>query len=487
MSVGVNLTFLGISARTYGVAEFGKLIFVLATTSFLELIFSGSADSILIREQVRNPNDREENLRACASLHSVFSLMVVLASIGIALYFRRDSNVSWGLVLAGIGSACQILFCIPLAHFRSEQNMFFESVLITGERLLFLCGLLTVVALKAQMVFVFACLMTSMATKTTIAYAWLFRRIAVRASTPAAAKLRYFWIESLPLMGVTLMLSLHWRLDLFLMKALSTAEQLGIYAASFRAMEVLRIVPVDVITSAFPIFCAAAASQAGTNQLGRAYSGLVRLALCTALLVTAVGFLFAPIATRFLFGGAFASAVVPLRVLIVSFPLIFWNQINSITLTATDRQRWMLFSLVGALACQLLVDLVLIPRRGAAGAGLGFVLGEVALLLGTLFAITPLAIDIKRCLGVFGKLVAAALVLWLLVGQLYRSSVWLAVVVVLPAYLLLLLLLNVMTRAEISMFTATLGTFVRSRTGAGRAAAIQPRVIAVLPDVSGEN
>ena len=487
ISVAVNLTFLGISARAYGVVEFGQLIFVLATTSFMELIFCGSADSILVREQVRNFNDREENLRACALLHGIFSLVVILASFSIAWYFRRDWNVSRGLMFAGIASACQILFSIPVAHFRSEQNMFFEAVLITGERLLFLSGLLIVVATKAPMVSVFACLMISMATKMTIGYAWLFRRVAVRVVTPAAGRLSYFWVESLPLMGISLILSLHWRVDLFLMKVLSSAEQLGVYAASFRAMEMLRIVPVDVITSAFPIFCAAAASQAGNNQLARAYSGLVRLALCSAVLVTVVSFWLAPTATRLLFGGGFANAVAPLRILILSFPLIFWNQIDSITLTATGRQRWMLFSLMGALACQLLVDLILIPRRGAAGAGFGFALGEAALLAGTLAAVVPLAIDITQFLRMFAKLIVSALALWFLIGWFHGSSLVIAGVFLLPAYLLLLVLLNVVTRAEIAWAKASLGRLVRSGMQPGQRANLQAPMVAAVPDVSSKS
>ena len=487
VSVAVNLTFLGICARAYGVVEFGQLIFVLATTSFMELIFCGSADSILVREQVRNPHDREENLRACGFLQGIFSLIVVLASFSIAFYFRREWNVSRGLVFAGIASACQILFSIPVAHFRSEQNMFFEAVLITGERLLFLCELLVVVAMKAPMVFIFAGLMISMGAKTIVGYAWLYRRVPVRLKQPASSGLRYFWRESLPLMGITLTLSLHWRVDLFLMKVLSSAEQLGVYAASFRAIEMLRIVPVDVITSAFPIFCAAAVGQAGSNQLGRAYGVLVKLALCSALLVTAVGLLLAPAATRLLFGGAFANAVVPLRILILSFPLIFWNQIDSMTLTATNRQRWMLFSLVGALAGQLLFDLILIPRRGAAGAGFGFALGEAALLAGTLLAVAPLAIDVKQCLRIFGKLGVAALVLWLLVVRLHDSSLLIAGVFLLPAYLLLLVLLNVVTRAEISAIKASIGKFVRSCAQTGQAATLPTQVVAALPDASSKS
>ena len=486
VSVAASLTFLGISARVYGVAEFGQLVFVLATTSFLELTFCGSADSILVREQVRTPGDREGNLRACAVLHAGFALIVIAVSFSIAVYFRHDWNVSRGLVLAGIASAFQILFCIPVAHFRSEQNMLFESLLITIERFLFLSGFLAVVVTKAPMVLVFACLMISTAAKTMMAYAWLFRCVPMRVVWPARAKLGYFWRESLPLMGVTLLLSMHWRLDLFLMKAFSSAEQLGVYAASFRTMEMLRIVPTDVITSAFPIFCAAAIRHDNNDQLSRAYRGLLELALCGSMLVAIVGVLFAPAATRLLFGGAFANAVLPLRILIVSFPFIFWNQINSITLTSTNRQRWMLMSLVGALGCQLLVDVVLIPRRGAAGAGSGFALGETALLVGTLFAAAPLAINLRHSMGTFLRVVGAALCLCLLIALLHRNFPILTSVLVLPAYAVLLVLFNVVTRDDISIVKISLGRFVRSRAQVGPLV-IRPTSAVLQHDVSGKS
>jgi O-antigen/teichoic acid export membrane protein len=133
----------------------------------------------------------------------------------------------------------------------------------------------------------------------------------------------------------------------------------------------------------------------------------------------------------------------------VAFPLIFWNQIDNITLTATHRQRWMFYSLLGALAFQAVIDLALIPGRGAAGAGIGFALGEAALSAATLLAVSRLGINVQQALTTVAKLVPAAALVWLLARHLQQSSLLVACVLQVPAYALALLLFRVVTPHEL--------------------------------------
>ena len=451
LSAVVNLTFLGVSARHFGVVNFGKLVFILATTSFMELAFCGSADSILVREQTRNTGDWRQNFWACIFLHGCFALTAAVVTGTLAVHWHGDWTLSRGLIFAGMASAFQIMFVVPVAFFRAEQKMSFEATLITAERIFFLAGFLTIVVRRGPMVAIFGLLALSMGMKALAAYLWFFRRWPVGSFSPQLDKLGYLLRESVPMMGVALLLSVHCRVDLFLTKALSSAEQLGIYAASFRAFEMFRVLPVDVITAAFPIFCSMAMGK--DRQEARfqgTYSTFVRLGLMLAVLGTGVGVLYAGYGTRLLFGARFTGTVAPARILLLAFPLMFWSQINNITLTATGRQRSMFYVLLAVVGWQTAVDVLFVPRAGAVGAGAAFLTGEAVMLAGTLAAIAPLTLGLKRSLRTAGKLGAVSIAACCLGTCVRSSSVWALGTLFLGAFVLLIFLFRVLTEQDVS-------------------------------------
>jgi O-antigen/teichoic acid export membrane protein len=449
LSAVVNLAFLGVAARHFGVVNFGKLVFILATTSFMELAFCGSADSILVREQTRNTGDWRQNFWACIFLHGCFALTAAVVTGSLAVHWRSDWTVSRGLILAGIASAFQILFVVPVAFFRAEQKMSFEATLITAERIFFLAGFLAIVVRREPMVPILGLLTFSMGMKALAAYLWFFRRWRIGSFRPQLDKLGYLLRESLPMMGFALLLSVHCRVDLFLTKALSSAEQLGIYAASFRVFEMLRVLPVDVITAAFPIFCSMVSGQ--DKQEARfqgTYATFVRLGLMLAVLGTGIGVLYTGYGTRLLFGARFMGTVAPARILLLAFPLMFWSQINNITLTAAGRQRFMFYVLLAVVGCQTAVDVLFVPRAGAVGAGAAFLTGEAIMLAGTLAAIAPLMLGLKQSLRTAGKLVAVSIAACLLGLRGRTSPAWVLGALFLGAFVLLILLFRVLTEQD---------------------------------------
>lgn len=471
-SAVASLVFLATAARAFGVATFGKLVFVLASTSFMELAFCGSADSILVREQTRQPDDYEQHFSACFFLQGCFALTVLVVTAILAILWRGDWLLSRGVIFAGLATTCQVMFVIPVAFFRSVHKMYFEATLITVERVFFLLGLLSVIYGHRSPVLIFVCLAATMGTKAVVAYAWFLRRWPVRKLQLRVPQLAYFWKESLPMMGVALLLSVHCRIDLFVMKALTSAEQLGIYAASFRAMEMLRTIPVDVITAAFPIFCSVAASQAGTEgQFRRVYGTFVRLGLLAATLGTGLAILFAGQLTHLLFGAKFTGSVLPMRILLVAFPMMLWNQIDNITLTATNRQKFMFYALLAAVTFQGLFDLLAISRWGAVGAGTGFVTGEAVLLIGTLATLVPLALDLKPTVASAAKLaVIVGILLWL--GTVMKTSSWITGSIFAGGFVILMVLFRVATSDDVYAVSALTGRFLRSNKVDAAAGAI---------------
>ncbi len=206
-----------------------------------------------------------------------------------------------------------------------------------------------------------------------------------------------------------------------------------------------------MITAAFPIFCSMVSGQ--DKQEARfqgTYATFVRLGLMLAVLGTGIGVLYTGYGTRLLFGARFTGTVAPARILLLAFPLMFWSQINNITLTAAGRQRFMFYVLLAVVGCQTAVDVLFIPRAGAVGAGAAFLTGEAIMLAGTLAAIAPLMLGLNQSLRTAGKLVAVSIAACILGMSGRTSPAWVLGALFLGAFALLLLLFRVLTEPDMS-------------------------------------
>src|SRR5579863_8752 len=87
----------------------------------------------------------------------------------------------------------------------------------------------------------------------------------------------YYLLASAPMMLASLHCALRWRLDLFLRKAWGTDAQVGMYGAAFRLGDMMKVLPVDVVSAVFPIFCKTA--NEGEGNFAKVYHAIVKWSL----------------------------------------------------------------------------------------------------------------------------------------------------------------------------------------------------------------
>jgi O-antigen/teichoic acid export membrane protein len=157
----------------------------------------------------------------------------------------------------------------------------------------------------------------------------------------------------------------YFRVDVLLLQRLATPVALGLYAAAYRVIEALLLVPRSVVGVTYP--AASAAWREGTLTRGLLSRPGRMLALVS---LAAAGGLWAlaPETMTFLFGRPFVDGAAALRVLALALPVLFLNQYLGMLLPATHRQNAWVSLLGAALIVNVIANLVLIPRFGIAGA-----------------------------------------------------------------------------------------------------------------------
>jgi len=99
-----------------------------------------------------------------------------------------------------------------------------------------------------------------------------------------------------------------------------------------------------------------------------------------------VGILLAPAMVDVLYGPAYAAAVAPLRLLLVSFALLVVSRHYRLVLVASGRQATDLRIMGAAAALNVAANVWLVPRAGLVGAAAANVASEAAILAAVLWA-----------------------------------------------------------------------------------------------------
>jgi O-antigen/teichoic acid export membrane protein len=191
--------------------------------------------------------------------------------------------------------------------------------------------------------------------------------------------------DSWPLLVNSLLVSLFFRVDIFIVQAERGDLALGIYDAAYKLINLLTIVPAYATLAIFPLL-ARRATEPDALRRAQRVSGyaLVTLAWLIVCGVTAL----AGVAIHILAGRAYLpEAALLLRILIWFAPLSFLNGVTQYGLVAANRQRRIVPAFALAVAFNLAVNLAFVPRYGARAAATATVLTEVVILV-SLLALT---------------------------------------------------------------------------------------------------
>ncbi len=267
-----------------------------------------------------------------------------------------------------------------------------------------------------------------------LACAWALALSTVAPCVLAAALLRRSWPEStlagtqgdpgpaailrtsapLAVNGGLALLSL--RVELLVMSALRSPEEVGYFLAALQVVQVLNFVPNALCAGAMPALTREAVraltGQAEDDAVRRRTAAIV----ATAAAPAAVGLaLVAPALTRLLYEDAYAATAAPLAVLALSVVPLFLNGLFTHALIAAERAIVLPRLTVARVVLAAVLAALLVPVAGAVGAGVGFAVSELVLLaLGTRAARSarfPVAILHPALLALGAALPMAAVVM----------------------------------------------------------------------------
>jgi O-antigen/teichoic acid export membrane protein len=249
----VGLVVYAVSMRVYGPDLLGKYALAVTASQMLAPLVIGGLDPILVRELVRHPTRKLELMGSSFFLVLVTTLAAVGAPL---LYVEATSPGDRDLILMVTGQSLSLIpLClfILLSFFRAESRI----VLATA------CGFAGVVVSAVARVTLVLCheplYWVSVANVLDPLVCGLMLVVVYQRYVGSVLSWRLSWSSVRKLCELTwpavlssFMSMLFFRISHFMLKSMSTFDQLGYYAVAFQIFTLLNFLPSSALAVVYP-------------------------------------------------------------------------------------------------------------------------------------------------------------------------------------------------------------------------------------------
>lgn len=187
------------------------------------------------------------------------------------------------------------------------------------------------------------------------------------------------------LFAQSLAVSIYTNLDTVMLGFMKTDADVGYYNASVKVKTIL----VSLVTSLGNVLLPRMAYYAKEHK-EKEFTHTMTLALnFTALISIPLALYFSMFSAesiQFLAGNGYSGAVLPMRIITISTIAIGFTAVLGVqVLTAIEKERYVLYSVIVGAMMDFLLNLIFIPHMGAAGAALATLIAEFAVLAMEIF------------------------------------------------------------------------------------------------------
>ncbi|MBT4660469.1 MAG: flippase [Candidatus Marinimicrobia bacterium] len=372
-------------ARYLGPERFGLLSYTLSFVLLFSSLASFGLDDILVRELVKQPEQRN-NLLGTVFWLKVCGTAIMSTTIAVVLQFMaEDQQTYWMIALITFGFLFQATNVVDF-YFQSQVQSKFTVRAQAFQLLLTSIFKIYLVWNQAELIwFAFALMLDQVvvAVLFLLVYHWKIEWFPFLSFTWVQAK--KLMIDAWPLIFAGMVVSVYMKIDQVMLKEMLDAKAVGVYAAAVKLCEAWYFVPTAVIASLFPAIITARKNSETLyeERVQKLYDLMVWVAVAVALPTT----LFADWVILILYGADFQEAADVLKMYIWAGVFVSLGVASSKWLIAENLERYSFYSTLLGAILNIVCNFYLIPIYGIRGAALATLIsyGTAAYLSMALF------------------------------------------------------------------------------------------------------
>lgn len=363
--------------RHLGVIEFGRYTTVFSLVAIVAGITEAGLGVVAMREYiVRTGEERERFMRTVLGARLLLSVGGLSAACGFAALSGYGADLVLGTALAGIGmiiAVYQGTLMIPYGAGLRYGWITLADVLRAASSV----SLVIVLVVVGSDVVGFLAVPVPVSLGVLVLTAALVRGLVPFRPSFGLREITALLRQTLPLAVATIVATLYFRIVIILMSLIATGYETGLFATSYRIVEVLNGVPALLIAATFPILSRAARDD--DARLGYALQRIFEVAVIGGVLMALATVFGAAVAVDVIGGDEAAPAADVLRIQGLALVPITLTYTWMHGLLALNRHRALLVANAVGLAAVVFLSIVLVPALGAEGAAVAVVIAESAL------------------------------------------------------------------------------------------------------------
>ena len=366
-----------------GVVDFGHFVTVVSIIAIAMILSDAGLNAIGQRQYTLSTTDdeKEKLLANLLGLRLLIAPVGALLAVGFTVIAGYSDVMIWGTVLAGAGFIIfmvQTTLTIPLSVELRLTALTFTEVL--RQFVTVVCYGLLIIAGTSLLPFFAVPIPAAIAA--LIATVFLVGRIAHLRPTLEIKTCRFLLIQSLPVALAMSVNVIYFRLLIIMMSLLAVGVETGLFATSFRILEILVGIPVLMLTTALPVLSRAASQN--IDRLRYILQRIFEVAFIMASYLILMVVITASPVIEILGGPDYQGAAPVLQIMVFALLGSFIGGGWQLGLISTHRQSALIISNTVALVTVFVLGFILIESNGAIGAAYATAVGEVVLAVATL-------------------------------------------------------------------------------------------------------
>jgi len=358
------------------------------------IIANFGTDILIIKMIKEDPAAANEILFSTIYLKIITSLLIVfLIAVGSTLY---ESDLWSGGILVFYSTTILINVISQSFWFYSDalNKMEYHGFLWAASNILKLFFIYIGFMLKKNLSTAIGAVILAEGLTLVLSYGMLKWKFQIRRTQAVLSRLAFIAGRAWPFAALLIVSVLYSRFDLFMVGFLCDARAVGEYAAASKFLEMISLLSGTLMIAVFPVLQSdyLKNDKAFRKQAKRMGLSLLAAGTITSLLV----FYFSDILILRLYGSAFQDSVILLKILSMGIIFIFINNYMAYYHLVLNREKTVLYLVVGIAGFNVLLNFYGIGRYQHRGAAMARIVSEVILFM---FYILLLCRDYQRGLN----------------------------------------------------------------------------------------
>ncbi len=424
IGMAAGLITIALLTRYLGKNGFGEYSTIVAWLQFFGIFVDWGLYLITLSElgKASSRSEEEKIIGNILTLRIVSALIVLLSSAGLVWLTPYSLTVKLGVIILMWSTYAVLINQLLTAIFQAKMAMHIGSwVEVIGK----IVGLvLIVIIIKHQLSLLSVVAAMSLANLVNLSIMfWLANKYIKIKLHFDSAYIKKIIKLSAPLAVISIFNILYFKTDTLILSWFRSADEVGIYTAPYRILEVLVSLPPVVLGLILPSL----SSQWKNNNLKSFQQELKRsFAIFHILIIPLVvgGIVIARPLLVFLAGPEFIESTIVLQILLVATAFIFYSQLLNYTLVAMHKQKKIIKYIIAISISALILYLIFIPRFSYLAAALITAIAEATVMLSYYFIVKRTAKQSIVNWTVLIKAIFAALIMAAIISLLPWHVIW---------------------------------------------------------------